>query len=279
MSLATTHPLEAVVLRSLLGTIMASDPDLAPETALDPRLHFGARASYFLLDVLPGSDPETFLQFTLHRLLRQLNHNTEQRRVKLRGRIRGRADWPATLKSRYGDDYDPSRYICREVRHQYNTPENQLLKYLLARMAECLEAIPEVIRAGLCYLPLTGDRHVIRTADRLRSMETALYNLRFNTRLGDVEMPEQIEEGHLLKAETVRFEEYAAVARLYRRYRDSVATASWEALFEIGRRVLPLPSSTGKDGDPWISFAAVLLRTHRRRRGDARPTQVAFQRP
>jgi hypothetical protein len=253
---------ESTVLRRLLGLMMASYPAATREQILSPGAHFATAAAYFLLDVEPQGGVETFITYTLGRLLRQLNRNTEQRRAEYRGQIRGRIEWTATFKARHRQDYDPTRYVCREVRHQYDTPENQLLKYLVERMGECLQAIPEVIRAGACYFPATGNHGPpsTATAARLGRMEAALNNFRRNVRLQYVTLPQHIDELHLLRAETARMEEYAALARIYRRYRAVVVPPSWAEIVAIGKRMIPLPGHAGPDGDPWIRLGAAVLR-------------------
>lgn len=121
-------------MRRFVGLLMSPAPPEPFKEVLPSAMHKAARATYFLLDTSEQYDAETFITYTLGRLMRQLNHNTRQQPVVYQGRVRGRIMWPATFKAHYGQDYDPSRYVCREVRKQYDTPENQLLKYLIEQL-------------------------------------------------------------------------------------------------------------------------------------------------
>jgi len=245
----------------------ALDPWLvtpAPQEISGPEADFATVAAYFLLDLGPDGGVELFIRRTLVRLVQQLSHSTEQLEVQYRGQVRGRVLWPATYKARYGEDYDPTRFVCREVHHRYDTLENQLLKYVMDQIGECLKAVPEVIRQGTCYLPATERRLSLSTAVRLGQMESVLNNLWRHVRLQEVTLPQRITEAHLLRAETSRTEEYALVAQVYRRYREVVLFPSWGSLVEIGQRVLPLPVRPGGAGEPWIELGATVLRARKR---------------
>lgn len=252
---------ETIVLRRLLALALGSR---APEIGaqLSPALQRAARATYFLLDVEPNRDTETFVTLTLDRLLRQLNRRTEQQQIELQGRLRGRVIWPATLKARHTQGYDPARYVCREVRREYDTPENQLLRYMVERINECLAAVPEVLRTGRSYIPAALDTgSQARSSDtRLARIERVLNMLRFNARLRDVTLLPRVEEFHILRAETARCEEYASVAQIYRRYASIVLVPSWRGLAAAGQRVLLLPTRVDPAGEPWIRLGASLLR-------------------
>ena len=114
---------ELGVLRHLmalsLGTRRIEVPELEPFDGVAER---SARCSYFLLYRSPGADdghhhPDTrFGLTTLAVLLRKLTSRTERQLNEYQGRVRGRVHWPATLKSRYSGDYDPTRFVCRETR-------------------------------------------------------------------------------------------------------------------------------------------------------------------
>lgn len=262
MAECVTFRNESAVLQRLLGLLMTPLAPVAFEEILKPEMQPAAKAAFFLLEGGDQTNAETFLTYTLMRLLRQLNHNTMQRPVMYRGRVRGRILWPATVKARHGEDYDPNRYVCREVHQLYDTPENQLLKFMVERLEACLQAIPPVLRAGGCYFGFAKNslRPALATATRLEKMELALTQFRRNIYLRDVEAPTSIREIHLLRAETARMEEYAEVARLYRRYKNLVVSTKWDELLKIGKRVLPLPGMVGAEGDRWIDLGAAVVR-------------------
>ena len=251
---------ESAVLRRLLALAMAPGPPRWPELA--PAVRRAVQACYFLLDADPAGDAEILASQVLERLLRQLSHTTEQRQVEYRGRLRGRIGWPATFKARASADYDPTRYVCRAVHHDFDTPENQLLKFVVERVHECLQVVPEIVRCGTCYFPAMGGRDALAIASRLGRMEPAVNSFRRNARLRTVTLPEQIGERHLLRAETASLEEYATVAHIYRRYQALVGSPRWhEQVAVVGKRMLLLPERWTPESDPWIRLGAAILRS------------------
>jgi hypothetical protein len=220
---------------------------------------FVASATFFLLDVHSEWDVERFSVHTLRGLLQGLSRRTEQLQVEYQGRVRGRIAWPATYKARYGQDFDPSRYVCREVRHQYDTPENQLLKYLAERIDGCLKAVPAVLRSGVCYFSLSEVDRPRMTAVRLGDIEAAISQFRRNVYMREVTLPQEITDIHLVRARTAKMDEYRTVAEFYDRYQKVVATPSYKRITEIGKRMIPLPSRTGIDADRWLKLGADIL--------------------
>ncbi|HUQ31610.1 MAG TPA: hypothetical protein VM095_05785 [Pyrinomonadaceae bacterium] len=256
---------EAAVMRRFVGLLMSPAGSPARlEKSLPKEMHEAARASYFLLDTSPRHDVETFIIHTLGRLMQGLGRDTKQHQVVYQGRVRGRVVWPATFKAHYGQDYDPSRYVCREVRMQYDTAENQLLKHLLRQLDRCLKLVPEVIRAGGCCYSSGGElrRFSERTAERLESMERAVGSYSRHAALQGVSSLTAVNESHLQQAETTRMEEYAEVARFYRRYREVVGARRWKGTFDIGRRTLPIPARLDTGGEEWLEFAISVLRAN-----------------
>lgn len=215
-------------------------------------------ATYFLLD-LSNDGVERFVADVLPRLLQQLVRSSERQRVEYRGRIRGPVLWPETLKARSTDEPDPSRFVCREVRNRFDTPENQLLKFVMEGIRACLTAVPDALRCGVCLAPARGGPVVIQTAHRLGRMETAMEGLWHNIRLREITTPERINEIHLVKAKTARLEEYGIVARLYERYAKCVLSPSWRSLAQIGHGTLPLPKDVGPAAEPWLDIGAAVL--------------------
>lgn len=228
--------------------------------AVDPAFEPLAPVVYFLLDCSPADCVEDFTGITLGRLLQQLSRSTEQRPVEFHARVRGRVLWPATLKARYTEGVDPTRFVCSEVHHRYDTLENQLLKWLLLRLGECVRSVPAVIRQGICLLP---EGEALSTAARLGKIEVALVNARRSLKLSEVSTPRAITEAHLQHAESAALSDYAQAARLFRKYRTMVSSPSWQTLASAGRRALPLPARPGPQGDPWLRIAAAVLYTYR----------------
>lgn len=259
-----TYHDEAAVVRRFVGLLMAPASHVPFREILKPDLHKAARSTYFLLDANEQYDAETFITYTLSRLMRQLNHNTKQYPVVYQGRVRGRIMWPATFKAHYGQDYDPSRYVCREVRRQYDTPENQLLKYLIEQFDQCVKLVPEVIRTGACCYQTGGEfRHFSEsTALRLEKMEIAIGSFRRHAVFKEVSSLQAVSESHLLQAETSRIEEYMEASRFYRRYQEVVGSRTWRGTVEIGKQMLPLPGRLDRDGDVWLRFCTSVYRAN-----------------
>jgi hypothetical protein len=226
-----------------------------PSTPLAPPPLAGAENQHILeLSRLQGVDP--FIHHSLGRLLLQLSHSTVQKQETLHGQVRGRIQWNATYKARYSQEYNPTLYVCAQVQHLYDTPENQLVKYLLEHSEQAIKAIPDALRAGMCYLPAKGLAVYEDIAKRLEMLETALHRLKRSARLRGISAPLEISERHLLRAETSRVEEYAVAAELYRRYRSLVLQASWESLAKVARHALPLPGVLTPATRPWVHLAA-----------------------
>jgi hypothetical protein len=243
------------LLRQVLAIRAAAAPSPWPTTPPPDAV----LVSYFLLDSPERGGAESFVAHTLPRLLSQLLHTSERQVAVYQGELRGRVIWPATYKARHSGDFDPSLYACQEVFSRFDTPENQLLKYMISALDSCLTRVPEAIRAGFCYSPDGSGQAEPAITPRLRRVEAGLAALRRNVRLREVSCPRVIEETHLVKAECARIEEYASVARLYRSYHSLVLHPAWATLAQVGRRTLLLPPHPSPGGDAWINLAARLI--------------------
>jgi hypothetical protein len=251
---------EAAALRRILAFTSAPPKAAAwAELATSGRL-FGAAATFFLLDQEPQHDVETFVVYTLGRLLQHLSRRREANEIQYHGRVRGRVLWPTTFKARFAQDYDPTRYVCREVRYQYDTPENQLLKFVIERVSQCMQGIPDELRSGV-YIDLSRyDLAPTPIATRVVAMETALARLRRNLYLREVSVPQQVTELHKVRAETAKMDEYRTVLRFFHHYEDGVAVPSQEYVYSVGKRVLPLPRDMNDRSRIWFHLGADILR-------------------
>lgn len=264
MSEPTPDPAgESELLRRLLARALA--PTGPPWDDPPPGLLRGAAAAYLLLDRRPGLDAESFVLATLEPLVRDMSRATERRTVADRQHVRGRVLWGATMAARaaHGEEHGP--YVYRELRRQYDTPENQLLRLLVEQLDEALRLVPAPLRDGLCFQPAAAGAPT-PARPRLARIESILRRVRANPRLRAITLPERVEAAHLLRAETARDEGYGLAARLFRRYADLAAPAGWrEALATTGRRVLLLPRPADGPGEPWMALAALALREGVRR--------------
>lgn len=258
MDLATMADNEIKVLRRFVGRLMS--PGRIPVwEQVDTETRFAMRSAYFLLNHDPGYDAESFVTVTLERLLQRISRVNEPMQVEYQGQVRGRIIWPATFKARYREDYDPSRYVCRQVRREYDTPENQLLKFMVERIYESLSAIPEVIRNGFSYFPVSAGAGSLPAADRIGRMESSVRNFHKHSRLRAVTLPANITEFHLLKAKMSPVEDYGEAADLYQSYSRCFLRSDWRHTARIARRVLPLPADLTTEGETWIELGAGLL--------------------
>ena len=251
---------------------------------LTPGERYQAAATYFVLGYFPAKvkaeahaelnedqrfykrphlvSVDQFVNRNLRRILGQLSRRTELRQVQYRGQVRGRVLWPATYKARYSEEFDPTRFVCQEVQREYDTPENQLLKYVVTQIDACLKVVPEAIRSGQCYYVATEGSQA--TAPLLARTESALAILRRNVYLREISLPRRITGEHLRKARSARLEEYAGVADFYCRYRDTVLSharepeLAWEQLRVAGRHVMPLPNKD-EAGAFWYDLGAAIL--------------------
>jgi hypothetical protein len=251
------------VMTSLIGWLMSS-PSLEWKT-LPAKTQFMVCATYFLLDTKKNGNNEdniySFITTSLERLLQQLSHTTKRVNVEYKAKVRGQVIWPATYKARYSQDLDPTIYTCREVRHHYDTPENQLLKYLVDEIMLCTKAVPNVIRMGFCYFPASEQCRPLPITLKLQKIETLLRNCQHNIHLRHVTSVREISPFHLQRAENSRMEEYVTVVNMYRRFRATVESTSWDEITEIGKRALLLPQQVDKTSELWLQLAASILRT------------------
>ena len=248
MNASVQDPQGAVIERMVRLTLGRPPVAYVPE--------FAVGAAYFLLDQEPDGGLESFITQRLGRLVMQLARSTERQHAEYHGEVRGRILWTDTWKRRHSGDYDPALFVCREVRRRYDTPENQLIKYLIKALQGCLKAIPGSIRRGVCLLPGEAPAQRQTTAERLAYMDAALLRHSRVAALHEVSLPEQVTEQHLLRAETSRVDGYAEAAAIYRRYRSEVVNDPARSLAYSGRRVIPLPDHAGADTERWIHLAA-----------------------
>jgi len=207
-----------------------------------------------------GQQVTAFVEVTVPMLLRQLSRITEPERVKRRGQIRGRIDWAATYKTRFSEDNDPTVFVCRQVRRQYATLENELLKYVLTMLQDLVNHVPSNLHPGAYWSPHPsfGPRPVrlrlIRLNEKLTSYLKHIY-------LREIETPHRITSRHLLRARTSKTEWYAEVADLHDHYVHLVVEVRTTYLVDMLRQCLILPASPDGLGDDMIKLAAWALTT------------------
>jgi hypothetical protein len=252
---------EAALLRRLVALAMAprrpSIWEQPPRALLE-----SAAAAYLLLGAEPG-DAGTFLLGGLEGLTRELSRSSTQHTVSDQRGLRGRVLWGPTVAIQAERGDGGPAYVYREVRHQYDTPENQLLRHTLEGLAHGLQRLAPALRAGVCYTRVDGTLEPRPAAARLERLEAALLRARACAGLRAVTPLARVEARHLARAETARNEAYATVSKMYRQHVALLDPQGWrDALAALGRRVLVLPAGDGPEAEPWIELAAIALRGH-----------------
>jgi hypothetical protein len=227
---------------------------------------FALGAVFFILDTRPQRDVERFMVDDMDRLLQQMQRRTERVEVVYEGQVRARVQWPATNKARLTDDYNPTRFVCREVRNQYDTPENQVVKHLVSRVTACVDAIPSIVEQGFCCYAASERRQPGRIAERLDNLQATIQRFQRNIYMRQVTLPSRITEEHLRRANASKLPEYQRALALYCAYTELCEEKSLPNLqrriLEISSAALPLPS--GREDDVmalWIDLVAELLRS------------------
>lgn len=214
-----------------------------------------------LLDRAPGRDLLHFTHVTLPRLLNHLSRETERRRVEQQGQIRGGIDWPATYRARYGDSYAPTRFVCRQVHHQFDTLENQLLRHTVDEIGRLVAAMPDTIRTGTTIVHASDRMQARPTYQRLAQLEGALRRTRRNIYLRQVTPVRVIGTNHRHRAQVVDMEEYRTVLALHDHLTAVQNLAEIDAINAYTRtvfsRMLPIPAPQQDDG--WAQQLAAIL--------------------
>lgn len=106
MSVGPTFQHESSVLQRLTALLLIESPrhQLPLQHCHSNESHSRSPMASYELDTWP--DHTGHITQLLERLLYQLDHVTERRRVEYQGQVRGRVVWPATYKARYAEHFD-----------------------------------------------------------------------------------------------------------------------------------------------------------------------------
>ncbi|MCA9935405.1 MAG: hypothetical protein KC415_15825 [Anaerolineales bacterium] len=239
-------------LRYLLRGTAVSDPQTCLDENDDLRRSLGM--AYFLADSHDKQDVLTFVSDTLPLLLRQLQRTTRRERIAFQGQIRGRVDWPATTKARLQNEVNPALYVCRPPLRQDNTPENQLLKFLLEAIDRLIRDLSLDMQNAELWTAVS-DTH-FPFSQRLAQITFHVRQALGHARLRPVETPEMVTARHLVKARASKTELYGLVAQLYDQYKVVVVDGRWLDLLPIFGRTILLPDPAVPLGDTCIQLAA-----------------------
>lgn len=253
-------PDDSAPLRRLVAEAMAPRRPSVWDAPPEP-LRQQAALLYLLLDRGPPDDAAAFLVEQLPHLVRELRRSSAARVVADQRGVRGRVLWAATVAARAERGDGGPTFAYREVRHQYDTPENQLVRFVVELLHAGLQRLGPAARSALCYRRAAGALERSPAAERLAAVEAALQQARASAGLRSATLPARVEPGHLVRAEMARNEAYAVVGRIYRRYAALAGAESWRAaLAQVARRTLVLPAAEGAEGEPLVELAAIALR-------------------
>ncbi len=240
-----------------LGYLLRGTAVTDPQRLLDEdewlKRQFGM--AYLLADTRSKHDVLVFVSETLPLLLRQLRRTTRRERVTFQGQVRGRIDWPATGKARLQNDVNPALYVCRPPQRQDNTPENQLVKYLLERLNELVHDLAEELQEAELWTAVS-DTH-IPFNKRLAQIAFYLRQTLNHARLRAVESPPNILPSHLIKAQASKIELYGYVAHLYAQYERIMLHGDWADMRAVLGQAILLPDPATPFGDACIQLAAL----------------------
>jgi hypothetical protein len=194
-------------------------------------------------------------------LLRSLSRVNEPVRQEQREHLRGRIDWAATYKQRLAEHNDRALFVTREVRRQYDTPENELLVFVLAALDRLITGVPDQLRAGAYWSPGGPERPAPVDAALARH-GGLLREYRRHIHLREVPIPALIGSRHVLKARTSKTEWYAAVADAYALLDAVTGPAAPAALAPALRECIVLPGGVSGAGREWVRWAAWAMRDH-----------------
>jgi hypothetical protein len=236
----------------LRGTAVADPNDLLEGDAFLRRQFC---AACLLADAHADYDILTFVSETLPLLLRQLRRTTRRERVTYHGAVRGRIDWPATSKARLQNEVNPALYVCRPPQRQDDTPENQLVKFLLERLSELGHDMAQELQQAELWTAVSLTASPFH--QRLTHIAFYLRQTLNHARLRAVTTPTAISPLHLNKARASKIELYGHVARLYGQYERVIAGGLWPDVYPILRRSLVLPAPASPLGDACLQLAAL----------------------
>jgi hypothetical protein len=195
---------------------------------------------HLLLD--PRTD--TFLD-TAEGILQRLRRSGRTERTESRTAIRGRIEWPATVRAQAGKGGDPLLYVSVRTLPSYDLPENRVVKYLLHQIVEQGEAIlGATIDLHDRWAPLSREeRRKWRTLveERTRRAARALRSVY----LKGVTLPPDLSEREIRHTAKVRSRWYQTLAEYARFFREAVTNPRSFLREVLNERVLaPLSRDT-----------------------------------
>jgi hypothetical protein len=148
----------------------------------------------------------------LPRIIRRLSHSSQKQTIVNKCFVRGRIDWSLTIKERCYRGYDPTIFVCKPNSRIFNLKENQLLKFVLTqikRMIEETSYLSDIEEKD--YRP----EEIRVWKNRLSSLAFQINKALKHVHLRDVDLPKQINQRIIRRAEKLRNRDYKFVVDCY----------------------------------------------------------------
>ena len=183
------------------------------------------------------------------RILRRMSHATQKEVIVNKGCVKGKIDWNLTIKERCAQGYDQTIFVSRPPARIYNLPENQLLKFVLTQIKRLMEEtanLPKVEEKNIRLDELRTKDGKEKWADRISWLKYHVNNALKNIHLREVDVPNQVNERMIRRAQTARNKDYESAADSYSLHRQIIQKLDEETLRElIEKRILqPLKEET-----------------------------------
>ncbi len=185
-----------------------------------------------------------FVERLAPQLAQELRRATRIEREVMRGRTRGRVDWPATWKQRNASDMDPTVFVCLPGWRQYDLPENQLFKASLLLIQRAISDVPASLKAwrawGLAMPPAPGEQVPAHIGPRLELLAFRVRQVLGMMTLRNVTELSRIDSQHMAAARASKNERYAGVADFYEAFEQVAIAPVWERWRRVIDAALPL---------------------------------------
>ena len=183
------------------------------------------------------------------RILRRLSHATQKEVIVNKGCVKGKIDWNLTIKERCTRGYDRTIFVCRPPSRIYNLPENQLLNFVLTQIKRLIEetaSLPRVEEKNIRLEELKTSDGKEKWIDRVSWLRFHVNNALKNIHLREVDVPNQVNERMIRRAQTARNKDYESAVDSYSLHRQIIQKLDEETLRElIEKRILqPLEKDT-----------------------------------
>ncbi|MGE5403327.1 MAG: hypothetical protein ACM3PP_00105 [Candidatus Saccharibacteria bacterium] len=186
-----------------------------------------------------------FMIKTAPELIRQLSKESHNEMKIFRGMVRGRLDWPATLKTQMQYGGDRSFVAVWERSRTYDLPENRLFKFLLSEIVR----LSDMVGASNLVDNELDEIEVIKWADMAGTLRNRAFQMLNTTVIAGIKTARGAADESVMRAERHRlpiYHELAETAVLYRQafsdnayyLRTAVESRfleplNWDVLFEL----------------------------------------------